>query len=296
MACALSSSAAASFGKNSRSKRSGRTALLVLEHAFGMLGVGERAEGEEHDCQARPTETRREVRQELLDHEEADPGLNGTFDRIHARRHHQYDQDERECRVPVHRRHVLLLNAVEHAPDAGDRTGQSEDDDALPGRVDAETGRRRLAPSHRGQVAADRSLADQENDTTATASTTMARMNMAWPLKLKNALGAQPLRLQAGALGPASDPDVVEGGVVEEQRGRQGHERQAQPAQAQGQERQHDGDDGRHHGPDDRPDEEVEAEVDGEHGGGEGTDSGERRLAERQLSGHARDQRHREAG
>ena len=84
---------------------------------------------------------------------------------------------------------------------------------------------------------------------------------MAWPLKLKNAVRPQPFRLQAGALGTPRDPNVVEGGVVEEQSGRQGHEGQAQPAQAQGQEGQQDRDDGRHDGPDDRPDEEVEAEA-----------------------------------
>ena len=42
------------------------------------------------------------------------------------------------------------------------------------------------------------------------------------------------------------------------------------------------------------PDQEVEAEVDGQHGRGEGTDPGKGRLAQRQLSGHARDQRDRE--
>ena len=61
-------------------------------------------------------------------------------------------------------RHMLLLHAVEQAADAGDRAGEREDDDALPGRVDAEARRGRLAPPHGRQVPADRPLAHQEHD------------------------------------------------------------------------------------------------------------------------------------
>src|SRR5271170_2025782 len=91
-----------------------RSALLVFEHSLGVLGVRERTEGEQHDGEARPTEAGREVREELFDHEKADAGLNSAFDRIHARGDHQHDQDQREGGVPIVRRDMLLLNAVEH--------------------------------------------------------------------------------------------------------------------------------------------------------------------------------------
>jgi hypothetical protein len=108
-------------------------------------------------------------------------------------------------------------------------------------------------------------------------------MNMAWP----------PLRLQAGALGAARDPEVVKRGVVEKQRRGERHQRQAQAAQAQGQERQHHGDDGGNCRADETAHQEVEPEVHREDGSREGPDAGERCLAERQLSRHSRDQRHR---
>src|SRR5271170_2166913 len=116
----------------------GPSAFLVFEHSLGVLGVGERTEGEQHDGEARPAEARREVREELFDHEKADAGLNGAFDGVHARGDHQHDQDQREGGVPIVRRDMLLLNAVEHTADAGDRTRKCKDDDALPGRVDTE--------------------------------------------------------------------------------------------------------------------------------------------------------------
>ena len=100
--------------------------------------------------------------------------------------------------------------------------------------------------------------------TTATTSTDMERMNMAWPSKLKKALVPSHFALQARALGAARDPDVVEGGVVEEQRRGQRHQRQSQAAQAQRQERQDHGHDGGEGGADEAADQEVEAEVDGE--------------------------------
>ena len=110
------------------------------------------------------------------------------------------------------------------------------------------------------------------------------------PVEVEEGAGAQPLRLQADALRAAGDREVVEEGGVEEQRGGQRHEGQAQAAQAQRQEGQHDGDGAARAAPMRPPTSmfsprwmaswaEVKAPI-----------PAKVRLAERQLPGHAGDQ------
>jgi hypothetical protein len=257
-----------------------RTTLLVFEHALGVLGVGQRTESEQHDGQAGPTDARRQVGENLLNHVVPDAGLNGALDRVHTRRHDEHDKHEREGRVPVDGRHELVLHAREHAADTRDGAGQREDHNALLGQVDAEAGGRRLTPAHRGQVAADGPLAHQQHHDDDDREHGHGQNEHGVPVEVEERAGAQPLRLQARALLATRHPYVVERRVVEEQGRGQGHQCQPQSAQAQGEQRQDHRHDGSQRAADEAAQQEVEPEVHREHGGREAPDPGERRLAQ----------------
>ena len=98
------------------------------------------------------------------DHEESDAGLNGPLHRRDARGHHEDDEDERDVSSSSRIGNTPAARSCSSRPPiAGDGARQGEDQDALPGRVDAEPGRRRLAATHGRQVPAHGALADQQH-------------------------------------------------------------------------------------------------------------------------------------
>src|SRR6202050_3108269 len=68
------------LGEEETLEACGRTPLLILEHALGVLCVGERAEGEQHHGEAGRADARRQDGgEDLLRHEEPDPRLYGAL-------------------------------------------------------------------------------------------------------------------------------------------------------------------------------------------------------------------------
>ena len=104
-----------------------------------------------------------DVRQELLDDDETDAGLNGALDGRHAGRDDDDDEGQRELVVELIRVDDRLLQGEQAAADAGDRAGEGEDEHTLPADVDADAGRADLATADRRQVAPGRATPDEQD-------------------------------------------------------------------------------------------------------------------------------------
>src|SRR5271166_6832910 len=123
----------------------GRPTLLVLEHALGVLGVGEGPEGEQDEHQALTAEAARQIRHQLERDGEPDPGLDRPLHRADPGGDDHDDEDQREADVEVVGSDTGLVVGEEGAPDAGHRPREGEDQDPLPGEVDPQPGRPGLA-------------------------------------------------------------------------------------------------------------------------------------------------------
>ena len=216
-------------------------ALLVLEHALGVLGVGQGAEGEQHDGQAR---TRR-----------CGPGgsWSGSARSRRSRsrpgwplRPSSRSWSRRARRGPARSRcssrvgiDDLLLECCRArppmpamAPDSANTTMRCQV--GLTPRPAVAVSLPRMA----ARLRPDRPLAHQEDDDHRDDEHAHGEQEHGVAVEVEERAGAQPLRLDARC--PAAPPVmeiVVEEGAVEEQGGGQGHQRQAQSAQAQREER-----------------------------------------------------------
>src|SRR5579875_1451379 len=97
----------------------GPLALLVFHVPFGVARVRERAECEEDDGKAACAESTRQVAEQLLDHYEAEAGLDRAFDGPHAGCDHHDHEHERELVVEICGSDGLLQRCVQPSTESG---------------------------------------------------------------------------------------------------------------------------------------------------------------------------------